>query len=417
MGSHLDGVVVEDSKPLGKIMTAIISRLATLDLSRLCALSLALRWLFVLILKPDLNAVEDFNIAAHLVRGEGFSYGGFDDDFYPTAMKAPIYPLFLSAFIFLFGESAKLAVVLVQHALLAFTPILLSRFGKEIGLDLLGKITGLLFLAHPSFLYYPTVVEVTNLFIPLAVLWCIELIKTLRNSFNTIRRAAFGIVTGTLILTQPLVLIPIFVSLVVAFRSRLKTLALIGLCALLPISIWTLRNFLAFEKIILTKSMLYGSVYMGWLPEFAPAKKFDVIDEKTKRRIDSLRSVLNDVELEEPHKKAVWELIPKYPMLYIEKAVWQAGLYWWIPARYLDNLTIPLIAVRLLPVLILNALFLFGIVRLWKLNATFAVSIALALAYFTAVYALTQVSNIRFKLDIEWLELYACAAIVKTKSE
>jgi hypothetical protein len=248
--------------------------------------------------------------------------------------------------------------------------------------------------------------------VPLAMLWCVCLVRCASGTASWIQFGGFGFFTGGLLLLQPLALMPISAASFAVFRYRLKPLVLIGLCALLPMSVWITRNFLAFEKFIPTKSMLYGSMYMGWLPEFAPDKKFDVIDEKTKRQIDSLRKVLNDVELEAPHKAAVLETIQTYPMLYLEKTLRQAALFWWIPPRYAGDLSLGFIAVRLLPVILLNALCAVGIFRLWKIHSTFAVSIALALAYFTAVYALTQISNIRFKLDIEWLELYACAAAI-----
>jgi len=108
-------------------MSAWLNRLNAPLLIRLCALSLALRLLFILLVKPYIHAVEDFNIAEHLACGEGFAYGGFEGDFHPTAMKAPVYPFFLALFIWAFGDASKLAIVMVQHAIPSF---LLCLFGR-----------------------------------------------------------------------------------------------------------------------------------------------------------------------------------------------------------------------------------------------------------------------------------------------
>ncbi len=92
-------------------------------------------------------------------------------------------------------------------------------------------------------------------------------------------------------------------------------------------------------------------------------------------------------------------------------------LYWLIPPRYFKQTSIQFLLVRLLPVAVLNVLFVLGMIRLWKSHREVAVALLLTLSYFTAVYALTHVANIRFKLDIEWLELFVCAAALQPKNQ
>lgn len=88
-------------------MSAWLNRLNLPLLTRLCAISLLARWSFLWLAHPHIHAVEDFNIAQHLARGDGFAYGGFENDWHLTALKAPAYPLFLAVFVMLVGESAN----------------------------------------------------------------------------------------------------------------------------------------------------------------------------------------------------------------------------------------------------------------------------------------------------------------------
>lgn len=417
MGSHLDGLVAQIAQSVREVMSAWLNRLNMPLLTRLCAISLLARWSFLWLAQPHIHAVEDFNIAQHLAHGDGFAYGGFENDWHLTALKAPAYPLFLAVFVVLFGESAKLAVALVQHALFAFLPIFFLRISKALEIETLGKLAALLFLVHPSYLYYPTVIEATNLFVPLALLWLEGLIGVVKSAVGVRACAWFGLLSGTLVLTQPIALVPIAFCLALMLRSRIKSLTLVFALMLLPISIWTARNWLVFEKIIPTKSPFYMNLYVGLLPEYNGLHQFEFIDSEKIQQLNSLQQKLGDVAMEAHYKSAFLEAVQAKPMLYAQKTIWQAVLYWLFPPRYFEQVSLQFLLVRVLPVVVLNVLFIWGMIRLWKLNRRFAIALTLTLCYFTAVYALTHSANIRFKLDIEWLELYACAAGLQPRNQ
>lgn len=391
-------------------MSAWLDRLSAPVLTLCCVASLALRVLFLLVVQPDFHAVEDYNIALHLARGDGFAYGGFERDFYPTALKAPVYPLFLAAFIVAFGDSAKWVVALVQHSLFAFAPLLFAAIGARCRAARIGKLAGLLFLLHPSYFYYPTVLESTSLFVPLALLWLWAL-GSLAERFPRRREAfAFGSFSGALALVQPVATLPIAATIGFLFRNRLRPLAFIALGALAPIAVWTTRNAIVFGTFIPTKSPFYMNLYVGLLPEYSGAERFQFLERDHVRRMDSLRRALGDVEMEPHFKDIFWNAIRQKPSLYALKTLWQAALYWFVPPRYFENFSLGFVVVRLLPVLTLNALFVWGTLKLWKSRRALAMSVLLVLLYFTAIYALSHAANVRFKLDIEWLELFACAA-------
>lgn len=398
-------------------MSAWLNRLNESMLLWLSAASLLARFCFVLLAQPNIHAVEDFNIAQHLAHGDGFAYGGFENDYRLTALKAPVYPLFLAVFIILFGEASKLVIVLAQHALFAFLPIFFLRIGKAFEMELLGKIAALLFLLHPSYFYYPTVIEATNLFVPLALLWLESLVRLVKSAQSVRMRLGFGWLSGLLILTQPIALLPIVLCVLWLFCTRAKFLMYIFTAMLLPIAIWTARNWLVFEKVIPTKSPFYMNLYVGLLPEYTGLNWFEFLDSTQIQQLNKLHQTLGDVEMEAHYRKTFVTAVKEKPMLYLQKTCWQAMLYWLVPPRYFEQMTIQFFLVRLLPVAVLNVLFVLGIIKLWKINSSLAVGLLLTLAYFTAVYALTHVANIRFKLDIEWIELFACAVAIQPKNQ
>lgn len=392
-------------------MKAWLNRLTAPMLLRLSAVSLVARFCFMLFAEPHIHTVEDYNIALHLAHGDGFAYGGFESDWHLTALKAPGYPFFIALFIALFGEASKLLIVLAQHTLFAFLPILFLRIGKTLEMELLGKIAALLFLLHPSYFYYPTVIEATNLFVPLAVLWLESLVRVVRVAYRVRVLVGFGLFSGMLILTQPIALVPIVLCMMLAFRARAKSLILMFIVMLLPIALWTARNWLAFEKVIPTKSPFYMNLYVGLLPEYTGLERYKFLDSAKVQQLNALRQTVGDIEMEAYYKEAFVTAVKEKPVLYAQKTCWQAALFWLVPPRYFEQMSLQFLLVRILPVAVLNVLFIWGTIKLWRTRREIACSILLVMLYFTLVYAFTHVANIRFKLDIEWIELFACAAV------
>ncbi len=296
-------------------MRAWLNRLNAPVLLRLCAVSLLARVCLVLLVQPHINAVEDFNIALHLAKGDGFAYGDFEQNWHLTAMKAPVYPLCLALFVALFGEAAKLVIVLVQHALFAFLPICFLRLGEALEMEQLGKLAAMLFLLHPSYFYYPTVIEATNLFVPLAMLWLEWLVRSIKSVQSVGRHIGFGVFSGTLILTQPIALVPMVLSIALLLRTRVKSLTLVFIAMLLPIALWTARNWLVFENVIPTKSPFYMNLYVGLLPEYTGVNCFNFLDSAKIQHLNSLQKTLDDVKMEIHYKEAFFTAVREKPVL------------------------------------------------------------------------------------------------------
>ena len=387
-----------------KILTERNLLIATLSI-------LVLRIILSILFLKSPNSVEDFAIAQNIVHGIGFVIYPWLG---PTAIKAPVYPVILSILIFIFGNSARIAIVIFQHILISTVPLLMGRIGKGINYEKVGIIAGLLFLLHPSYLYYPCVIEATNLSVPLFVFWIyllIFLIKAAKNSNKII--AGFGIVSSVLILTQPVVApIVVFAIIYLFFKLERKNAIVLSFLFLLILTPWTIRNYIEFHEIIPVKSPFWLNVYLGYMPELQKSTQFSAIPESVRHCTDSLANVTNDVMMEKYYKLAALNTLKADPGLYFRKCIAQAAQYWWLVPRYSSDINVKTLVVRAVPIILLNILFFFGLCVMYKQHRKEALIIAGIVLYFTIVYSLTAAYNVRYKLDIEWLELFPAAFFI-----
>ncbi|ROL62219.1 hypothetical protein D9V86_01770 [Bacteroidetes/Chlorobi group bacterium ChocPot_Mid] len=382
-----------------------------------------------MIFVSDFKSFEDFRIASNLVAGNGYC---LVPEWGSTAIKSPGYPLFLSLFVLLFGSVAKTAIVIFQQILFASIPFLLIILANEWGKfrnnsdfwHKIGFISGWLFLVHPSYFYYPNVIEVTNLFIPLIVAFFIFLLKSLnaQSNFASNNRKFFyyslsSLLCGMLWLTQPIVIPILLLILIFLLIKKLFRFSIIYITfTVILIAPWAIRNYIEFDHLIISKSPFWMNLYYGWLPEYHNQKRYDIIPDKVK---DDIRSKLengeSDLQTEKIFKKIFLKYTTENPWLYAEKTLYQTLCYWYMPPGYWNDTRLTYIYGRKLPVIILNLLLIPGIYLLFKYDRKTALIILLTLLYFTIVYSLTSSANIRYKLDIEWLELLPIATLFTKK--
>lgn len=378
-----------------------------------CVASLLARLALTWAVYPNFNAIEDFRIAGFVAAGKGFVN---QEHLGATAFKAPAYPYFLAGLILAFGQWANLAAALLQHCVAAFTPLLIRRLGQSAGLARAGTFAAWGFLLHPTYFYYPCVLEPTTLTVALGAMWA-ERGLALRQQGRSATSAQFGVLSGILVLLQP-VSIPIVAAGLLGFplvkrgkRGFGWQSAVLSCCIAAAVAApWTIRNYVVFDAFIPVKSPFWMNIYEGFMPENHGTARFDIIPASEKQRIDSLSQTLNDVAMEREYRVAAQRAIADNPVMYIEKCAYQAWLLWTFPPRYFTSWTVGFLLVRLLPVILLSVFTLAGAGYLYRANPVFARSIAAALLYITVVYAATHAANIRFKLDIEWVQLFAAGA-------
>ncbi len=374
-----------------------------------CIAAALLRCLLQLLFALPVRTAEDYNIARHLLAGQGFSYGEHG----PTTIKGPIYPALLALFLGLFGDPQGLQVVaLFQHLLYAALPWLLFRIGSELGMARLGALAGILFALHPSYVYNATVAENTAITVFCGALWGVLLLRSRTAPRPTAKALLMGILLGGFVLEKPVAVPALLASLIALPRGRRHLLGLIFATAMLVLLPWSIRSIRVFGDPTPTRTYsAYVTFLRSWTHEFAVHPRY-ALSQEFAHRLDSLYRLPESVALPEMRQMAL-DIIRQHWGLWLERTVVHALVYWWVPPRYWGNLSVEFLGVRLFPVVLLNALTVVGFVRLWRLRRDFASLLLLTLLCFTAGYALNHVLNIRFKLEVEWLQLYAAAAALE----
>lgn len=363
--------------------------------------------LISLLCKVNVALVEDYNIAVNLVSGVGYV---LNPAVGPTALKAPGYPLFLSLFLALFGVKAVWSIAIAQHLLSACYPLLTFKICRKMLSPRAAFLASVLWLVHPSYLYYSFAVEATNLFLFVALIWLWRYVSALQDlpGFDWKQALLLGGLSAACYLVQPVSAVPIAAALLyLLFRSRLSCVVALVFAGAIGITPWTIRNYVVFGKIIPGKSPFYMNLYSGFLTPSYGRKDFEILDYETVVRMEALATELNDVAMEERYKAVVLPLIRAHPGLYLKKCLWQAGVYWYVPPLYFDNYTLAFIVGRRIPSALCDIAFLVTAAVLFRRNKKLFVAYVGVMAYFTLVYATTVTFNIRFKLDSEWLVFIA----------
>jgi hypothetical protein len=377
---------------------------------RICLLGAFLligKLLFLLFSDIHIHAIEDWYIAQNLSDGKGYTIHDHD-----TALKTPIYPLFLTFFAMLPDVTGTLLASASQHILLFITNILLMwaltlQYGRKYG-----NIIGLLFLVHPAYFYYPFILESTALTVPLSVLYLFIVMQYVyeRTKVNNWLRYSIGWI---LALCQPIFFPIICISMIVKRKSDsyVSLLFPIIISFMIVFSPWIYRNKLVFDSIVVFKSPFWMNIYEGFYPSNGIASKY--ISKENQTTIDSLRNMYNDVKMEQYYKPIVMNTIVDYPAEYVMLSIDRFKQFWTIPHRY-DNkiFSFSIFISRIIPQFLLTIGVLLSTLVLIKYRERHNFStiyvhtfLLISILYVSIIYSLTQSSNIRFKLDIEWIEL------------
>lgn len=377
---------------------------------RICLLGAFLligKLLFLVFSNIHIHAIEDWYIAQNLSDGKGYSIHE-----HVTALKTPIYPLFLTFFAMLPDFTGTLLASASQHILLFIANILLMwaltlQYGRKYG-----NIIGLLFLVHPAYFYYPFILESTALTVPLSVLYLFMVMRYLHehSKVNNWLRYSIGWIIA---LCQPIFFPIICMSMIIKRKtdSYVSLLFPIIISFMIVFSPWIYRNKLVFDSIVVFKSPFWMNIYEGFYPSNGKESKY--ISKENQTTIDSLRNMYNDVKMEQYYKPIVMKTIGDYPADYVMLSIDRFKQFWTIPHRYDNNIfSFSIIISRIIPQFLLTIGVLLSTLVLIKYKVRHNVYtiyvhtfLLISILYVSIIYSLTQSSNIRFKLDIEWIEL------------
>lgn len=347
---------------------------------------------------------EDWDIAQNLVK-----YGVYSEfiTIGPTAYKLPAYTLFLSFFIWLFGDFAKEAVVLVQHCILFLVPLQIIGLFRVFHKTGAGILAAYLFIFSPFYFYYSNVLEITNIFIPVFLLWIRQFLRIyMSRAVSCKDNLLLGVFTGVLFLTQvivvPLVLL-LLTGLLFMRKMRLYGAVLLLGSAALLYSPWVIRNYVVFDKVILTKTPFWQNIYLSLIPPVNVCDSVKLISAQHDLYTFQLRKTVDEFEMEKIYRTEVLRVLENREEVIVLKALQNAGLLWYVPTRYFYDPSAAVVA-RKIFVILLNLLTLFALFHLWRrYRLLFWVSLLLFGA-FTAPYMIGHAANMRFKLDFEWYQ-------------
>ncbi|WP_312078933.1 hypothetical protein [Chryseobacterium sp.] len=354
----------------------------------------------------EIGIFEDLTIAKNLATHHIYSWRL---DFGSSAFKLPAYPLFLYSFIKVFGvDTAIKLIIIVQHFLYFFMPLILIRGFTNYRLTNAGFLSAYFFVLSPSYFYYSNVLEATNIFIPLFVGWCyIYSIMWIRKP-KSVYVIILGILSGILALVQ-VVVIPIICALIilVLFYKKIdwKKTGMIFLFGTIVYSPWVMRNYITFDKLIFTKTPVWQNVYMGYTPDLQILSSNKFMTKKEEEKV--FQEILKDNEFENEltYKREVEDIITKDQWAPFKKGFNNFISLWYVSKRYYDEDSLSIVVGRKLYVVVINLFLLLSFIFLLKYNYRVIVIIGIIIfGGFTCPYLIGHAGNIRFKLDFEWIQ-------------
>jgi len=367
--------------------------------------------LLLLSLYPPTEWYEDGTIAKNISEGLGFSLiPGV-----PTAIKAPTYPYFLTMIRLMFANDKSFLAATGYCQLLLFVGsyIYITRLAGLFFSEKAVALTGLLYSLHPSYVYYIRVLEATNLFLVAfpAALFCLLCLQPESKPSDFL---FCGAAIGFSIITNPISILPIVLVisyLLVSYppfrRFRIKNMGL-SLLMLVAVTIpWMGRNAFIFGEVIPVKTPFYYTLYVGFEREVGEGR--EALQETSYSEVSSMMNTGQDRQVERMLKPLLIMHVRRNPGLYMRNCLSRLWQYWWVPRRYLGDHSISFLIGRKLPILFLLLGTIFGLASMRRERNSFLVISLLNFLAFTLIYSLIFAANIRFKLDVEWIQVMVAA--------
>ncbi|MFH1287895.1 MAG: glycosyltransferase family 39 protein [bacterium] len=202
---------------------------------------------------PGMDEIFYDKVAVNIVDGLGFVV----KEGIPTTKKPPIYPYFLALIYFLFGKGNFLALKITQIFIGGICSVLIYFIAKRLANEKIAIIASILTALDPFLIFASSWVLahiMVYFFIALAVLFCLKTIENPTLSNQILSGILWGLVGLSMGYNTFLFYPYLFIwGLIVFWQDRKKALkiaATLFLAVTLTISIWTIRNYMAYKKII-----------------------------------------------------------------------------------------------------------------------------------------------------------------------
>lgn len=360
---------------------------------------------------------EDWNIANNLAKYNVYSeYINLG----PTAYKLPLYPILLSIFIKIFGDHAMAAVIIFQHLIYFFIPLLIISITKIFDKPMIGLVTSYLFILSPAYFLYSNTLEITNVFIIIFLNFLFWFLLIWEKGSSSRRSVILAISTTLLFLTQVIAVpfsIVLLFSLLIFNKVKLKQFFFIICTVGILYSPWVIRNYIVFDKVIISKTPVWQNIHFGYFSEVQIFKSLQKIPFEKGEEIKRWRSKTDEFTMEAFYKKEVKELEKNDPYISVRKAFANALMLWYVPSRYFYDNSLSIIIGRKLYVIVINIVSILAMIEMYKRRHLFILIFTLVLfANFTLPYMIGHAAMTRFKLDFEWYQLFLIAYFIYFKT-
>ena len=204
----------------------------------------------------------------------------------PTAIRPPLYPLFLSAIYFITGGVHLNAIRIAQILLSLGIILILYRLGKILFDEKIGLLASLIFAIYPTFLFFTHLLLTEVLFTLLFLLFLFFYISFLNSpvkpseigsseiKLNSKKRNRNILLAGLLLGLGSLTRSNLYPFLIIALLfiifacrglliEKIKWAILLVIGFIVVVGPWTVRNYIIFKDLVVIDTMGGLNMYMG----------------------------------------------------------------------------------------------------------------------------------------------------------
>ena len=252
----------------------------------------------------------------------------------PISWRPPLYPLFL-AIIYSIGKYSYLLVGIFQAVIGSLTCVFIYWIAREFFVQTVAVIGGLISACYLYFVVSTKFLMSEVLFIFLFTFSIYYFIKGLRRSFLFRDIALAGFLLGLATLTRSItLLLPIFIFIFIFLsrRANLKILIRSFIIALIffliPVSIWTTRNYLVHRSFILVSSNGGVNFFVGNTPDENGRYRVRGPSKKEILEIEGNESKLEAAKVSKLYFKKALDYIFKHPKVVARLIVMKFAFFW-----------------------------------------------------------------------------------------
>jgi 4-amino-4-deoxy-L-arabinose transferase-like glycosyltransferase len=377
---------------------------------------------------------DDAKIATNIVEGRGYSINleyknwlfytlflkekqliePLPEGTKPTATKQPVYPLVLSLFFFVFGVQQFLPVFVFQATIAALACSVLVLALQQVS-QRTAILAGLVPALYPPFVYHSVTVPESTQLLMLLISVFILIVSRLRQNSTTWGWLACGLVSGLLIMTDPVSLPFVILSVCyivysspVGWRVPAKGAIQALVVSLVLFSPWLVRNYLVFNRFPVMKGSV-GLIFDFGLQESGSGTW---ISEDKLVELEYLGRSRTEMEEDAAIQQELIRLFPLHWKEYLLSNIPGNFLHFvWEVRRYEGNRTASYLLGRMIPYIFLLVFSLPALSKfVWKVLRSGSARVSapvplicavLLIVTFTGIYTVFGAYHSRYRFPVE----------------